>query len=257
MTTLVDLRTRAQKLGLVGLLDHWDEVEHLPWVSELLTWEEQHRQRRSLERRIRSARLPRFRPMTEFDWAWPKAINQPLVRDLMGLRFINEGANAILIGPNGVGKSMIAFNIAHQALLHGHSVMCTNASQMLNSLAACETAAALERRLRALARPSLLLIDELGYLSYDNRYADLLFQVVSRRYAEKSILITSNKEFAQWSDAFPNATTVVTLVDRLVHHAEIVNIEGESYRLKEARERTERRKRPPAKAITAALPASD
>lgn len=253
--TTPDMRTRAMKLGLVGLIDHWDEVQHLPWVTDLLTWEEQNRQRRSLERRIRAAQLPRFRPMTEFDWAWPKAINQAIVHELMTLRFIQEGANAILIGPNGVGKSMIAFNIAHQALLHGNSVTCTNASQMLNALAACESAAALERRLRALARPSLLVIDELGYLSYDNRYADLLFQVVSRRYAEKSILITSNKEFAHWSDAFPNATTVVTLVDRLVHHAEIVNIEGESYRLKEARERTARRKssatKPASRAATA------
>jgi DNA replication protein DnaC len=245
--TTPEMRERAMKLGLVGLVDRWDDVKDLPWVTDLLTWEEQNRQRRSLERRIRAARLPRFRPMTEFDWAWPKAINQAIVQELMSLRFIAEGANAILIGPNGVGKSMIAFNIAHRALLEGNSVMCTNASQMLNALAACESAAALERRLRTLARPSLLVIDELGYLSYDNRYADLLFQVVSRRYSEKSILITSNKEFAHWSEAFPNATTVVTLVDRLVHHAEIVNIEGDSYRLKEARERTARRKPPTIK----------
>lgn len=179
MSKVIDAQERAQKLGLVGLLDHWDEVNSLPWVGNLLDWEEQHRQQRSLERRIRAAKLQRFRPMTDFDWKWPKAINRDIVNDLMTLRFIKEGANAIFIGPNGVGKSMIAFNVAHQALLRGHSVLCTTASQMLNELAACESAAALERRLRALSRPSLLVIDELGYLSYDNRYADLLFQVVS------------------------------------------------------------------------------
>jgi DNA replication protein DnaC len=249
MTPNDELRARAQKLGLLGLVEHWDAVG--PWVEDLLAWEEEHRLRRSLEKRIRQAKLEKFKPMADFDWAWPKAINRDQVSDLMTLRFIEEGANAILIGPNGVGKSMVVFNIAHQALLRGYKVLTTNASKMLNTLAACESPAALERRLAALARPHLLVIDELGYLSYNNRYADLLFQVVSRRYGSKSIAITTNKEFAQWNEAFPNATTVVTLVDRLVHHSEIVTIEGESYRLKEAQERQTARKRRTFKAPSA------
>jgi DNA replication protein DnaC len=238
-----NLKDRARKLGLNGLLDHWAEVSDAAWVPSLIEWEEENRACRSLQRRLRSAKLERFKPMKDFDWKWPKRIAREQINDLLSLRFIEEGANGILIGPNGVGKSMIAYNVAHRALIAGHTVLATNASQLLNNLAACETASALERRLRALMRPSLLLIDELGYLSYSDRYADLLFQVVSRRYGSKSILLTTNKEFKHWNDAFPNATTVVTLVDRLVHHAEIINIEGDSYRLKEAQERTASRKK--------------
>jgi len=99
------------------------------------------------------------------------------------------------------------------------------------------------RRLALYARPRLLLIDEIGYLSYSNRHADLLFEIVSRRYQEKSTLVTTNRAFAEWGEVFPNAACVVSLVDRLVHNAEIVQIEGESYRLKEARERSEQRRK--------------
>jgi DNA replication protein DnaC len=99
------------------------------------------------------------------------------------------------------------------------------------------------RHLALYARPRLLLIDEIGYLSYSNRHADLLFEIVSRRYQEKSTLVTTNRAFAEWGEVFPNAACVVSLVDRLVHNAEIVQIEGESYRLKEARERSEQRRK--------------
>ena len=133
----------------------------------------------------------------------------------MGLAFLEETANAILVGPNGVGKSTIARNIAHQAVLAGHTVLCTSAAQMLNELAAADGDNALRRRLALYARPRLLLIDEIGYLSYSNRHADLLFEIVSRRYQEKSTLVTTNRPFAEWGEVFPNAACVVSLVDRL------------------------------------------
>ncbi len=161
----------------------------------------------------------------------------------MGLAFLRETANAFLVGPNGVGKSTIARNIAHQAVLAGHTVLCTSAAQMLGELAAADGDNALRRRLALYARPRLLLIDEIGYLSYSNRHADLLFEIVSRRYQEKSTLITTNRPFSEWGEVFPNAACVVSLLDRLVHNAEIVQIEGESYRLKEAKERTEQRRK--------------
>jgi DNA replication protein DnaC len=236
------LQQRLAKLGLHGILQHWDEAEHADWVTKAVEWEEQERQRRSLERRSAAAKLGRFKALADFDWAWPKRIARDDIEELMTLQFMRERANCILIGPNGVGKTLIATNIAHQALLAGHSVLAATASELLNRLAACESAQALERRLRALARPDLLLVDELGYLSYDNRYADLLFQLVNRRYDKKPILLTTNKPFAQWSEAFANATCVVSIVDRLVHRAEIITIEASSYRLKEAQERAEHRK---------------
>ena len=113
----------------------------------------------------------------------------------------------------------------------------------LHDLCALDSDSALRRRLRHYARPQLLVIDEVGYLSYSNRHADVMFELVSRRYQARSTLITTNLAFADWRQVFPNATCVVSLIDRLVHNAEIIAIDGESYRLKEARERTEQRAR--------------
>jgi DNA replication protein DnaC len=110
-------------------------------------------------------------------------------------------------------------------------------------LSALDSDSALRRRLRHYARPQLLAIDEVGYLSYSNRHADLMFELISRRYQNKSTLVTTNRQFAEWREVFPNASCVVSLVDRLVHNAEIVAIDAESYRLKEARERNEQRAR--------------
>jgi DNA replication protein DnaC len=237
------LMARAKALKLYGLLAHWQEVAGNAWIEFLIQWEEEQRARRSLERRLGSAHLGRFRPLADFDWDWPTRCDREAVEELMGLAFLQETANAILVGPNGVGKSTIARNIAHQAVLAGHTVLCTSAAQMLGELAAADGDNALRRRLALYARPRLLLIDEIGYLSYSNRHADLLFEIVSRRYQEKSTLVTTNRPFSEWGEVFPNAACVVSLVDRLVHNAEIVQIEGESYRLKEAKERSEKRRK--------------
>ena len=242
------LMARAKALKLYGLLAHWETVAANDWVAPLIAWEEHERARRGLERRLSNAHLGRFKPLADFDWHWPTQCDRSAIEELMGLRFILDAANVVLLGPNGVGKTMIARNIAHQAVLAGHSVLFAGAGQMLSDLAAQDGDRALRRRLALYARPRLLVIDEIGYLSYSNRHADLLFEVVSRRYEEKSSLITTNRPFAEWNEVFPNAACVVSLVDRLVHHAEIIPIEGESYRLKEARERTERRKRQRPKA---------
>lgn len=228
------LIARAKALKLHGMVSHWDEVAETGWVESLIQWEEEERARRGLERRLKGARLGRFKPLADFDWSWPGQCDHEAVNDLMQLNFLRDASNVILVGTNGVGKSTIARNIAHQAVLQGHSVLFTTASQMLNELAAQDGDSALKRRLAHFARPHLLVIDEVGYLSYSNRHADLLFDIVSRRYEEKSTLVTTNRPFAEWSEVFPNASCVVSLVDRLVHHSEILTIEGESYRLKEA-----------------------
>src|SRR5271170_2237029 len=243
MTERDTLRARAGALNLHGLLAHWSEVASQAWVSSLLDWEEQERGRRSLERRLRTAHIGRFKPLCDFDWSWPKRCDRAAIEALMTLDFLNDAANVVLVGPNGVGKSTIAQNIAHQALIEGHTVLFTSAGQLLGDLSALDSDSALRRRLRHYARPQMLVIDEVGYLSYSNRHADLMFELISRRYQNKSTLITTNREFAEWREVFPSAACVVSLIDRLVHNAEIVAIEGESYRLKEAHDRTEQRSR--------------
>jgi DNA replication protein DnaC len=253
-TTDDPLRARAKALKLYGLLAHWEELAGSDWIEPLIQWEEQERARRSLERRLGNAHLGRFRPLADFDWDWPKRCDREAIEELMTLGFLEEAANAILVGPNGVGKSTIARNIAHQAVLAGHTVLCTSAAHMLNELAGADGDRALRHRLALYARPRLLVLDEIGYLSYSNRHADLLFEIVSRRYQEKSTLITTNRPFAEWGEVFPNAACVVSLVDRLVHNAEIIPIEGESYRLKEAKERSEQRRKQRAARKTKSKP---
>jgi DNA replication protein DnaC len=229
-------RQRAQKLGLYGLLSDWPAVADQPWIEELLQREEAGRQQRSLERRIHASKLGRFKAITDFDFTWPKKIDREQIDDLFSLSWIDSAANVILLGPNGVGKSMIAKNLLYLAVVRG-----ATASEMLNDLVAQEGTSALQRRLQRYCAPRVLAVDEVGYLSYDHRHADLLFEVVTRRYGVRSTLITTNKPFAEWNQVFPNAACVVTLIDRLVHHAEIVQIDGDSYRLKEAKEEAARK----------------
>jgi DNA replication protein DnaC len=232
-----ELKPRLKALGLFGLIACWDHIADKPWLQEVLAIEERERKKRSLERRLRHSRVASFKPMTDFDWAWPKKIDREAIDELFALAFIKSGHNTVLVGPNGVGKTMILKNVAHQAVVRGHNVRFATASDMLADLAAQESSAALARRLRRYTMPHLLCVDEVGYLSYDNRYADLLFEVVTRRYdAQKPLLLSTNKAFSEWSEVFPHAACVVTLVDRLIHRAEVIEIEAESYRLKEAKE---------------------
>jgi DNA replication protein DnaC len=236
------LLERAKALKLHGLISHWDEVEQAAWVEQLIAWEETEKLHRGLERRFSSARLGRFKLLNEFDWSWPQSCDRQAVEDLMRLAFIKESINIFLCGPNGVGKSTIARNIAHQAIIRGYTVLFVTAGQMLNELASQDGDNALRRRIKYYVQPQLLVIDEMGYLSYSLRHADLLFEIVSQRYEKKSTVVTTNKPFAQWGDMFPNATCVVSLIDRLVHHSEIISIEAKSYRLKEALEQNAKRK---------------
>lgn len=238
------MKKRAQALGLHGLVTHWETISQADWVPQLLDWEEAQRTARSLERRIKAARLGLFKSMPDFDWKWPQKIDRTAIDEVFKANFFDEGVNTVLLGPNGVGKTMLLKNLAHHCVLRGHTVRFATASSMLNDLAAQQSTAALNRSLRLYVNPDLLCVDEVGYLSYDARYADLLFEVVTRRYeAQKPIVLTTNKPFSEWPSVFPNATCVVTLVDRLIHRCEVISIEGSSFRMKEAKERAARKRK--------------
>lgn len=239
------LSTQLASLGLHYVAHHlddlialatkhrWGAVEMLAHVTEQETKE---RARRSMERRLTRAKLGRYTPMADFDWAWPTRIDRVAVETALKLDFVDTHRNLVLVAPQGLGKTMIAQNIAHQAVLKGHTALFTTASQLLLDLGAQDSPRALDRRLKHYAHPGLLVIDEVGYLSYDSRNADLLFQVVSRRYEEKSLVLTTNLLFGDWATIFPNAACATALIDRIVHHADVVTIEGKSYRRRTAEE---------------------
>ena len=200
-------RAHLRRLGFYGLLAHVETLLNEPWLARVIEIEDAERARRSLKRRLVHSRLGAFKPIADFDWDWPEQCDRRAIEELFVLGFNDEAANVVFIGNKGLGKTMILKNLTHQAILHGHTARFTLASDMLHDLAAQDSTIALARRLRRYTSPRLLAIDEVGYLSYDSRYADLLFEVVTRRYEQRrSILLTTNKVFGEWNQVFPNAS---------------------------------------------------
>jgi len=222
----------------------WSPVVQL---ERLVQAELEARLHQRVERRLKDARLGRFKPLADFEWTWPTQIHRPTVERVFTLDFLTQRENVIIVAPNGLGKTMLAKNLVHQAILAGHSARFLTAADLILDLTSQDTARALHRRLRTYLRPSLVAIDEVGYLAYDAHAADLLFQVVSRRYEQKSLVVTTNLAFKQWDTVFPNAACAVALIDRLTHHAEIISIEGESYRKREAEQAQKRKQEPKGK----------
>ena len=240
--SLDSLKQRLRRLNLYGLLAHAEQILAEPWLERVLQIEESERQQRSLKRRLGNARLGSFKPLADFDYGWPEEFDRTLLDELFTFSFLDQAANIVIVGPNGLGKTMLAKNLLQQAILRGHSARFTAASDMLHDLAAQDSSTQLARRLRRYITPAVLCVDEVGYLSYDTRYADLLFEVITRRYQQhRCVILTTNKSFGEWNQVFPNATCVVALVDRLVHRSEILTLAGDSYRLKEAQERAAQR----------------
>ena len=167
--TLEGARQRLRQLGFYGLLAHTEALMQQPWLTQVLDIEETERAQRSLKRRLDNARLGAFKPIADFDWAWPAKCERSLIEELFSLAFVAEAANVVLIGANGLGKTMLLKNLAYQAVLKGCTARFTLASDMLHDLAAQDSSSALARRVRRYTSPAILAIDEVGYLSYDAR----------------------------------------------------------------------------------------
>jgi len=250
-----DLRDALFALGLSHTANNLDDLIALVtkkrWglatvLEHICRLEEAERAQRSLERRLRQSKLGRFKPVADFDWDWPEKISREAVEAALRLDFLDRAGNVVLVASQGLGKTMLAQNIAYQAIIEGHSARFVTAADLLLDLSAQDSARALERRIRSWSAIKLLVIDEIGYLSYDNRNADLLFQVVSRRYEKKSLVLTTNLAFKEWPTIFPNAACTTALIDRIIHHCDVITITGESYRLREAASETRsRRNKPP------------
>ena len=210
-------------------------------LEQLAQIEVDERSRRSLERRLRLSGIKSFKPMADFDWSWPAKIERDVMERALTLDFLGEGRNLVLVGRNGLGKTMIAQNICHAAVLAGSSVLFRSAPALLEELHR-QSPEGRRSKLRSYANVGLLCIDEVGYLSFDDKAADLLYEVINRRYERKSVIVTTNRPFKEWNEVFPNATCIVTL-DRLLHHAEVTVIEGDSYRVRESEQETAARRR--------------
>jgi DNA replication protein DnaC len=246
-----NLAGQLEKIGLHALPTQLDDFlaraakarwSPLQLLEELTRAETMERSRRSLERRMRLSGIKSFKPMADFDWSWPAEIERNVIERALTLDFLPEARNLVLIGGNGLGKTMIAQNLCHQAVLAGYSVAFRSASALLDELQR-QTPEGRRRKIRAYANVGLLCVDEVGYLSFDDKAADLLYEVINRRYERKPVVITTNKTFEEWGGVFPNATCLVTLLDRLVHHADVTVLAGKSYRLRESELETAARRK--------------
>jgi DNA replication protein DnaC len=251
MTPMNNLATQLQQIGLRALSANLDDfltrATKARWsphmlLEQLAKAEAEDRSRRSLERRLHVSGIKSFKPMADYEWTWPTKIEREVIERALTLDFLSEARNLVLIGRNGLGKTMIAQNICHAAVLAGSSVLFRPAPALLEELQR-QTPEGRRRKLCAYANVGLLCIDEVGYLSFDDKAADLLYEVINRRYERKPVIVTTNRPFKEWNEVFPNATCIATLLDRLLHHADVTVIEGDSYRVRESEREAAARRR--------------
>jgi DNA replication protein DnaC len=209
-------------------------LTHVEYLTRLIDGQYQQRLQHTVQLRLRAARFPVVKTLEQFQWDWPKKANRLQVQNLFRLDFLAQKANVIFLGNVGLGKTHLATALGYAACLEGHSVLFATAIDIINHLSAAQKKVALKAELKKYLRPRLLILDEVGYLPIDQHGADLLFQVISQRYERGSIVLTTNKPFKQWPSIFNNDSTITAAVlDRLLHHAETILLEGVSYRMKD------------------------
>jgi DNA replication protein DnaC len=228
---LAFIAEQYQPLADQAARQQWTPLQYL---ARLIEGESQRQHDRHIARRLAAARFPLIKTLEQFNWNWPKKINQAQVQNLFRLAFLKDQTSVVFIGGVGLGKSHLATALGHAACLQGHSVLFTTAIEAINTLTAAQAQCRLKAELKKFLAPTLVIVDELGYLPIDKAGADLLFQIISGRYEKGSTVITTNLPYKNWPRIFNNDSTITSAVlDRLLHHAETVVIEGKSYRMKD------------------------
>ena len=243
MINATTFEAQLRYLKLAYLNRHHEELtadaakqrwSHAQFLRRIVEAETQDRQQHALVRRIKAARFPVKKTMDQFQWDWPKQINEAQVRHLFELRFIAERTNAVFCGGVGLGKTHLSIALGYAACQAGHAVLFTTAVDAINTLLAAQAAHRLASELKKYLAPDLLVLDEVGYLPLDKAGADLLFQIISQRYERGSIIVTTNKAYKHWPAIFNNDAGITSaILDRLLHRAHTVVVEGKSYRMKD------------------------
>jgi DNA replication protein DnaC len=236
------IRDHATKLGLTHLTEtigqlvdraESTQMGYLDFVDLLLEEELGLREGRRFRNALKLSGLPHHKSLDDFDFAFQPELDARKVRDLATLEFVGAKSNVVLLGPPGVGKTMIAVALAVAACQAGFSIYFTTLDDLVRRLRTAEATGRFSRQLTAFLRPAVLVVDEVGYLPLDRAEANMVFQLVSRRYERGSMIITSNKSFTEWGGVLGDDVLATAILDRLLHHCDVLNINGPSYRLKD------------------------
>ena len=245
---LISNLRRLKLYRIIEILDNYlervnkEEISFTEALAYLIKEETQFKEDKSLEIRTRVAGFPYRKTIEEFDFSFQPSIDMRQINELRTMRFIVNKENVIFLGPPGVGKTHLAIGLGIDAIRNNYSVYYTNCYELIRKLNKARFENTLDRQLKRLLKYKVLIIDEIGYLPFDKEGANLFFQLISRKYEKSSIIITSNKSFKDWGEIFNDEVIASAILDRLLHHATVINIKGNSYRLKDrinARVRTE------------------
>lgn len=236
------LYTNLERLGLskiATILDNYlervnkEQVSTIEALDYLMEEERIHKDETTLIMRINVAGFPYRKTLEQFDFSFQPSIDIKIINELRTTRFIHNKENVILLGPPGVGKTHLAIGIAMDALKNKFSTYYINCHELISQITKAHYENKLEIKLKTLSKYKLLVIDEIGYLPFDSKGANLFFQLISKRYEKNSIILTSNRGFSDWGEIFGDNVIASAILDRLLHHSTVINIKGESYRLKE------------------------